>query len=42
MITFHTDLKFYKFIQAKVMNIPESDKFEDLNAKLEFKVVQKK
>jgi len=30
----HKDLKFYKFILAKMTNIPSTDKFEDIPAKV--------
>lgn len=41
MLILNHELKFYKFIQAKVANIPQTDKFEDLPAKLEFEIGKK-
>jgi len=38
MLLLDADLKFYKFIEAKSLTIPKSDKFEDLPAKIDFKV----
>lgn len=39
MLILNKKLKFEKFIQAKEMTIPYTDKFEDLPAKVEFEVL---
>jgi len=41
MLNLNHELKFYKFIQSKSNNIPQTDKFEDLPAKLEFEIAKK-